>query len=228
MLSSAENQNGCFVYLNYVLRPSYLRLACFDDAYNTDLSFAARFTPPQDGTADEDALWDAVMVDADTSVIAVGHTQGGFSGVFAGGAVDVVVVKLDAATGVETWRYQVWLVGLALQYPSPLQGAWRFGLSRSSRLWAARLVDKIHHVRSPFVSPTASLRVAQAGTATGADYFKAIAATEDGGVVVNGDTEGNWSGASAGDKDFVAVKLRSGPLNVSQNKTPGAFTTPTL
>ncbi len=47
------------------------------------------------------------MVDADTSVIAVGHTQGSFDGVFAGGAVDIVVVKLDAATGVETWRYQV-------------------------------------------------------------------------------------------------------------------------
>lgn len=85
----------------------------------------------------------------------------------------------------------------------------------------------IHQVPSPFVSSTASPLVAQAGTATGADYFKALAATADGGVVVNGDTDGNWSGVSAGDKDFVAVKLRSGPSNVRRRiKDREASTSP--
>lgn len=49
------------------------------------------------------------MAEGDTSVVTVGHTQGDYSGVFNGGVVDVVVTKLDAATGAEIWRYQVWL-----------------------------------------------------------------------------------------------------------------------
>lgn len=53
------------------------------------------------------------------------------------------------------------------------------------------------------------IRSTQDGTTTGDDYFIAIALAEDGGVVVVGDTEGDWFGLSAGDKDFVAVKLRS-------------------
>lgn len=47
------------------------------------------------------------MADGDASVFIVGHTQGSFSGAFNGGLVDVVVIKLNATTGAEIWRYQV-------------------------------------------------------------------------------------------------------------------------
>lgn len=40
------------------------------------------------------------------SVVVVGATEGDFGGASNGG-VDVVVVKLDATSGTEVWRYQV-------------------------------------------------------------------------------------------------------------------------
>lgn len=69
-------------------------------------------------------------------------------------------------------------------------------------------MTRVHLRQCPFTSWAASLRLEQDGTATGEDYFKAIAVAKDGGYLVVGDTEGDWNGASAGDKDFVAVKLR--------------------
>lgn len=79
---------------------------CFYHACSENLSIAPR--PTQDGTTEEDGLWAAVMADDDASVVTVGHTRGNFSGVFNGGVVDLVVMKLDAATGTEIWRHQVW------------------------------------------------------------------------------------------------------------------------
>lgn len=46
------------------------------------------------------------MVDGEMSVVVVGATEGDFGGASNGG-VDVVVVKLDATSGTEVWRYQV-------------------------------------------------------------------------------------------------------------------------
>lgn len=42
------------------------------------------------------------------SIVMAGVTRGNFSGASSGeGDMDMVVVKLDAASGTEIWRYQV-------------------------------------------------------------------------------------------------------------------------
>lgn len=64
--------------------------------------------PPQDGTEGDDLMLAAAMADVDTSVVMVGISDGNFSG-SSNGNDDMVIVKLDAASGTETWRYQVWL-----------------------------------------------------------------------------------------------------------------------
>lgn len=64
----------------------------------------------QDGTSEFENLRAAVMVEGDMSVVAVGLTYGSFSGVLHGG-YDMAVVKLNAASGTEIWRYQVWADG---------------------------------------------------------------------------------------------------------------------
>lgn len=46
------------------------------------------------------------MVDEETAVVMVGVTFGNFSG-SSNGDRDMVVLKLDAASGTEIWRYQV-------------------------------------------------------------------------------------------------------------------------
>lgn len=49
----------------------------------------------------------AAMADGDTSVVMVGQTFGNFNGIN-NGDWDIVVLKLDAATGTEIWRLQVY------------------------------------------------------------------------------------------------------------------------
>lgn len=60
----------------------------------------------QIGTEYSDGLKSLCMVEGDTSVVMVGDTHGGFSGL-SNGDSDFVAIKLDAATGAEIWRYQV-------------------------------------------------------------------------------------------------------------------------
>lgn len=49
----------------------------------------------------------AAMGDGDTSVVMAGQTYGNFSGASISGSADIVVVKLNATSGTEIWRYQV-------------------------------------------------------------------------------------------------------------------------
>lgn len=48
----------------------------------------------------------AAMADGEMSVVVTGITYGDFNGA-SNGDSDLVVVKLDAASGTEIWRYQV-------------------------------------------------------------------------------------------------------------------------
>ncbi len=48
------------------------------------------------------------MVDGDTAAVLAGRTSGDFSGV-SQGDVDIIAIKVDAASGAEIWRYQVFL-----------------------------------------------------------------------------------------------------------------------
>lgn len=49
----------------------------------------------------------AAMGDGDSSVVMAGQTYGNFSGASNSGSADIVVVKLNATSGTEIWRYQV-------------------------------------------------------------------------------------------------------------------------
>lgn len=67
--------------------------------------------PPQDGAKEKNnRMNSAAMVDGEASIVVVGQTTGSFDGP-ANGDWDIVVLKLDAASGTEIWRYQVCMYG---------------------------------------------------------------------------------------------------------------------
>lgn len=53
---------------------------------------------------------------------------------------------------------------------------------------------------------TPCLRCLQAGT-DGNDWIWGVDITDDGAVILAGDTAGDWAGTNAGEDDFAAVKL---------------------
>lgn len=59
----------------------------------------------------------AAMVDGEASIVVVGQTTGSFDGP-ANGDWDIVVLKLDAASGTEIWRYQVCTAESRLKHSS--------------------------------------------------------------------------------------------------------------
>ncbi|CAM9620673.1 unnamed protein product [Ectocarpus fasciculatus] len=160
----------------------------------------------QNGTEEDELMLGAAMADGEMSVVVTGITYGDFNG-SSNGDSDLVVVKLDAASGTEIWRYQAgtslgdWSSRVAVAEDNSIVVS---GYTEGS--WVEANAGLRDFMAVKLSSEGEELWRWQDGTA-GDEVLSGVEIQADGSILFAGTTAGDWDGPNAGEADFVLVAL---------------------